>query len=166
MLALAGAAVVDHARSARRQSEGSGPGLVPLRAHPCTWGEGGVRSLPPHPCKVSVGTSPRARGAPGVFSGRAALYCCCVGVRVPPLLVSVLLRRWGSCWGSCWVVVCVGGGGGLSIPSGVSVAVGDVVSWGEGGGVGGPVSRHGPWGGGVGWWVPQHTCLKMIPMTR
>ena len=30
----------------------------------------------------------------------AALYCCCMGVRVPPLLVSVLLRRWRSCRGS------------------------------------------------------------------
>ena len=55
--ALAGAAVVDHARSARRQSTGSGPG------------EGGVRGLPPLPCKESVGSSARVRGAPGVFSG-------------------------------------------------------------------------------------------------
>ena len=43
MLALAGAAVVDHARCARRRSKGSGPGLVPLRA--CPYAVGGV----PHP---------------------------------------------------------------------------------------------------------------------
>ena len=41
----------------------------------------------------------------------AALYCCCMGVRVPPLLVSVLLRRRRSCGGSRWGVVCGGGGG-------------------------------------------------------
>ena len=68
MMALAGAAVVDHARSARRQSKGSGPGLVPLRTRPRSWEEGGVRGLPPLSCKVSVGSSPRVRGAPGVFS--------------------------------------------------------------------------------------------------
>ena len=66
MMALAGAAVVDHARSARCQSKGSGPGLVPLRMRPRSWGEERVRSLPPRPCKVSIGSSPRALG---VFSG-------------------------------------------------------------------------------------------------
>ena len=115
--ALAGAVVVDHARSARCQSKGSGPGLVPLYTRPRSWGEGGVRSLPHRPCQVSVDTSPRARGALGVFSGLscavlcwAALYCCCMGVHIPPLLVSVLLRRWRGCRGSRWGVVCVGGG--------------------------------------------------------
>ena len=81
MLALAGAAVKDYARSARCQSEGSRPGLVPLRMRPRSWGKGGVRGLPPHPCKVSVGTSPRARGAPGVFLG---LPCAVLGC---PLLL-------------------------------------------------------------------------------
>ena len=46
-MALAGVAVVDHARSARRESKGSGPGLVPLCTRPRSWGEGGVRGLPP-----------------------------------------------------------------------------------------------------------------------
>ena len=69
MMALAGAAVVDYARSARRQSKGLGLGLVPLRTRPRSWGEGGVRVLPPLPCKVSVGSLPRAYGAPGVYSG-------------------------------------------------------------------------------------------------
>ena len=69
MMALAGAAVVDHARSARRQSKASGPGLVPLGMRPRSWGEGGVRDPPPLPCKAFVGSSPRVRGAPGVFSG-------------------------------------------------------------------------------------------------
>ena len=53
MLALAGVAVVDHARSARGQSKGSGPGLVPLRTHPRSWGEGGVRALLTHPRKIT-----------------------------------------------------------------------------------------------------------------
>ena len=44
MMALGGAAVVDHAHSARRQSKGLGP-------RPHGWGEGGVRGLPPLPCK-------------------------------------------------------------------------------------------------------------------
>ena len=69
MMALAGVALVDHARSARRQSKGSGPGLVPLRTHPRSWGYGGVRGLPPLPFKVFVGSSPWVRGAPGVFFG-------------------------------------------------------------------------------------------------
>ena len=47
MLALASAAVVNHARSARHQSKGSGLGLVPLRTCPHSWGEGGVYGLPP-----------------------------------------------------------------------------------------------------------------------
>ena len=46
MLALAGADVVDHPCSARRQTKGSGPGLVPLCTYPHSWGEGGVRGLP------------------------------------------------------------------------------------------------------------------------
>ena len=69
MMALAGAAVVDHARSTHHQTKGSGLGLVPLRTCPRSWGERGVRGLPPLPCKLSVSSSPRARGAPGVFSG-------------------------------------------------------------------------------------------------
>ena len=79
MLALAGAAVVDHACGARRQSKGSVPGLIPLRMRPRSWGEGGLRGLPPLPCKVSVGTSPWARGAPGVLSG---LSCAVLGCPV------------------------------------------------------------------------------------
>ena len=47
MMALAGTAVVDHASSARHQSKGLGPRLVPLRTRPCSWGEGGVRAPPP-----------------------------------------------------------------------------------------------------------------------
>ena len=47
MLALAGVALVDHARSAHRQSKGSGLGLVPLCTRPRSWGEGGIRGLHP-----------------------------------------------------------------------------------------------------------------------
>ena len=47
MMAFARAAVVDHARSARRQSKGSG--LVPHRTRPRSWGEGGVHGLPAPP---------------------------------------------------------------------------------------------------------------------
>ena len=133
MVALAGAAVVDHARSARRQSKGLGPGLVPLRTRPRSWGAGGVRGLPPLPYKASVGSSPRVRVARASFLGCpllswAALYCCCRGERVPPLLVSVLVRRWRSCKDSRWGVV-LGGGSNLS---GDSVAVGVMVSCGTG----------------------------------
>ena len=69
MMALAGAAVVDHAPSDRRQSKGSEPGLVPLRTRPRSWGKGEVRGLPPFPNKMFVGSTPGVRGAPGVFSG-------------------------------------------------------------------------------------------------
>ena len=136
MMILVGAAVVDHARSARRQSKASGPGLVPLRARPRSWGEGGVRAPPPPPCKVSVGSSPRAPVPRASFLGCpllswAALYCCCVDEGVPSLLVSVLVWRWRSCRGSRWGVVRVGGEVHLS---GVSVAAGDVVFMGGGGG--------------------------------
>ena len=86
MMALADAAVVDHARSARRQSKGSGPGLVSLRTRPRSWGEGGGRGLSPVPCKESVGSAPRVRGAPGVFSG---LSFCCPGL--PSIIVA-----WGG----------------------------------------------------------------------
>ena len=51
LMALAGAAVVDHERSAYHQTKGSGPGLVPLRTRPCTWGKGGVYP-PPSPLKL------------------------------------------------------------------------------------------------------------------
>ena len=99
MMALDGAAVVDHARSACRQSKGSGPGLVPLRTRPRNWGEGGVRSLTPLPCKGSVGSSPRVRGArvPGRLFG--AVLCC-------PGLPSIVVA-WVSAF-HLW------GGGGLS----------------------------------------------------
>ena len=43
----------------------------------------------------------------------AALYCCCMGERVPPLLVSVLVQRWRGVVAGAW---CWGGG---SILSGV-----------------------------------------------
>ena len=69
MMALAGAAVVDHARSARCPSKGSGPGLVPLRTRPRSWGEGGVHGLPPSPIKSLLAHHLIIRGAPGVFSG-------------------------------------------------------------------------------------------------
>ena len=105
MLALAGVAVVDHARTARRQSTGSGSGLVPLRTRPRSWGKGEVRGLPapPHPCQVSVGTSPRASGARGIYSGLSyavlgspfLLLCGCarsaiVGVGVAAVLAELL----------------------------------------------------------------------------
>ena len=43
LMASAGMAMVDHARSAHCQTKGSGPGLVPLHTHPRSKGEGGVR---------------------------------------------------------------------------------------------------------------------------
>ena len=43
---------------------------------------GGVRGLPPLSCKVSVGSSPRVRGAPGVFFGLSFAVLGC-----PPLLL-------------------------------------------------------------------------------
>ena len=86
MKALAGTVVVDHARGACHQTKGSGPGLVPVCTRPCSWGKGGVRGLLPLPSQVFVGASPRACGAPSVFSGLswAALcwYCCCCSVGV------------------------------------------------------------------------------------
>ena len=109
-MALAGAAVVDHACSAHRQSKGSGPGLVPLCMHPRSWGEGGVRSLPSLPCKVSVGSSPRARGAPGVFSGLSFAVLGCPLLLLPGCVCSVIV--------GVGVVAAVarGGGGGLDQP--------------------------------------------------
>ena len=108
MLALAGAAVVDHARSARRQSKGSGPGLVPLRTRPRSWGEGGVHGLPPpSPVKFLLAHHPGSTVPRVSFLGCpllswAALHCCCMGERVLPLLVLVLVRHWRRCRGSCW----------------------------------------------------------------
>ena len=58
MMALAGAAVVDHACSARRQSKGSGLGLVPLRTCPRSWGEGGVHAPPPSPARSLLAHHP------------------------------------------------------------------------------------------------------------
>ena len=65
-----------------------------------------------------------------------------MGVRVPPLLELVLLRRWRSCRGRgrAWFW----GEEGLSFPSGVSDAVGDVVMC----GTGNQISLV--WGGGGG----------------
>ena len=63
MMALAGVVVVDHARSARRQSMGLEPGLVPLRTRPRSWGEGEVRPhRPPSPGKCLLSHHP----GPGV----------------------------------------------------------------------------------------------------
>ena len=132
MMALASAAVVDHACSARRQSKGSGPGLVPLRI-PAVGGREESAPPAPLPCKESVGSSPRVRGAPGVFSG---LSC----PRLPSIVVA-WVSAFRHCWCRCWCSIggaagvvagvwCVGGGG--SILSGVSVAAGDVVSCGTG----------------------------------
>ena len=79
MLALAGVAVVDHACSARRQSKGSGPGLVPLRTRPRSWGEGGVRGLPPPPTPVKflLPHHPGPAGALGVLSGLSGAVLGC-----------------------------------------------------------------------------------------
>ena len=117
MMALAGAAVVDHARSACRQSKGSGPGLVPLRTCPRSWEEGGVRGLPPpSPVKSLLAHHPGSAVPRASFLGCpllswAALYCCCMGERVPPLLV--LVRCWCGVGGAAGVVAgawCWGAG--------------------------------------------------------
>ena len=84
MLAIAGAALVDHARSAHRQSKGSGPGLVPLFTRPRNWGEGGVRGLPPTPVKFLLAHHPGPAVPWASYLGCpvlcwAALYCCCGG---------------------------------------------------------------------------------------
>ena len=134
MMALAGAAVVDRAHSARRQSKGSGPGLVPLRTRPRSWGAGGVRGLPPLPCKESVGSSPWGPRCPGRLFWAVL---CCPGL---PSIVVAWVSAFRHCWCRCWCGVggaagvvagawCWGGG---SILSGVSVAAGDVVSCGTG----------------------------------
>ena len=100
MMALAGAAVVDHARSARRQSKGSGPGLVSFRMRPAV---GEMEEPPPPPPRVKCLLAhnpgpavPRASFLGCPLLSWAALYCCCVDESVPPLLVSVLVRRWRS----------------------------------------------------------------------
>ena len=109
MLALAGAAVVDHARRARRQSKGFGPGLVPVRTRPAVASP--AKFLLAHHLVPAV---PQASFLCCPMLSWAALCWCCVGVRVPPLLVSALLRRWRCCRGCRWCVVCGGeeGGGG------------------------------------------------------
>ena len=84
MKALAGAAVVDHARNAC-QTKGSGPGLNHLRTRPRSWGKGGVRALPPTPLKF------RLAHHPGLAVPQASSLGC-------PLLVSVLLWRWRCGW--------------------------------------------------------------------
>ena len=118
MLALAAAAVVDHARSARHQPKGLGPGLVPFVV--------GAReesaASPPTPVKFLLAHHP-GRAVPQAsflgcpVLGWASLYRCSMGVCVPPLLVSVLVQRWWSCRGSRWGVGCVWGGGGSYIHS-------------------------------------------------
>ena len=99
--------------------KGLGPGLVPLRTRPCSWGEGGVHAPPPPPSPVkSLLAHPPGPAVPRAsFLGCpllswAALYCCCVGECVLPLLVSVLVWRWRSCRGSRWSVVRGRAGGG------------------------------------------------------
>ena len=116
--------MVDHACSARRQTKNSGPGLVPVCTCPCSWGEGGVRP-PPLPSRVCLAASPKAHGAPGVLSGLPWAVQGC------PLLVLVLLWRWHCGWCCCGFSGVWRGGGG-SVPSGVSVVVGDVASHGTG----------------------------------
>ena len=62
MMALADAAVVDHARSVCRQSKGSGPGLVPLSMRPRSRGGGGgwhqAMELVCLPLAAPIGLSP------------------------------------------------------------------------------------------------------------
>ena len=60
---------------------------------------------PPSPVKCLLAHHPGSAVPRASFLGCpllswAALYCCCMGERVPPLLVSVLVRRWRSCRGS------------------------------------------------------------------
>ena len=94
LIALAGVAVVDHTRRTRRQTNGSGLGLVPLRMHPCSWSKGGVKFLLAHHPRLAV---PQAS------------YLGC------PLLVSVLLWRWRGGW-----CCCGGVAGEVSVPSGAA----------------------------------------------
>ena len=49
-------------------------------------------------------------GCPVLSWAALCCCCCCMGVRILPLLVSVLLRRWWSCRGRRWRVVWGGGG--------------------------------------------------------
>ena len=74
MMALAGAAVVDRARGAHRQSKGSGPGLVPLHTHPRSWGEGGVRGLPPSPVTCLLAHHPGSAVPQASFLGCPLLF--------------------------------------------------------------------------------------------
>ena len=101
LMASAGAAVVDHACSARHQTKGSGPGLVPLHTCPHSWGEGGVCSFHPLHCQVSFGASPRAHGALGVISGLPwavvgcpLFLCACVRSAIAGVDVAVALASW------------------------------------------------------------------------
>ena len=97
MKALAGAAVVDHAHSTRRQTKGSGPGLVPLRTHPRRWGKGGVLPPrpPPIPSQLSVGhVLWAALGCPGLPSAG-------FGVAVALALWLVLMPLLLGCGRGC-----------------------------------------------------------------
>ena len=108
MIAPAGAAVVDHALCTRRS---------PLYAS-LQLGRGGS-PRPPLPYQISVGTSPRARGAPDVYSGQPwavlgctmLLLCGCVRSAVAGVSVVVAWHRGLRCCACCWGVA--GGLGGV-----------------------------------------------------
>ena len=102
LMFLVGAALVDHAHSARRQSKGSGPGLVPLFflvRGPAVGAREESAASPPFPCHVSVGTSLRVCGAPCVLFGLPCavvdcpllLLCGCVRFAVAGVGVAVAL---------------------------------------------------------------------------
>ena len=130
MKALPGAGVVDPARSARRQSGGSGLGLIPLRTCSRSWGEGGVRPTPP-PLKCLLAHRPGARGSSGVFSGLSFVVLGCPLLLLHGRAHSAIV---GVCVGGAVGVVArvwCGGGGGSNM-SGAGVVAGDVVSCGSG----------------------------------
>ena len=59
LVALAGTAVVNHARIARRQTKGSRPGRMPPCTRTRSWGEGGVRGLSTSTPKFLLAHHPR-----------------------------------------------------------------------------------------------------------
>ena len=113
MMALAGAAVVDHARSARRQSKGSRLGLVPLRLRPRSWGEGGVRDLPPCPLQSVCWLITQGPRCP-----RRLFWAvlCCRGL--PSIVVA-----WVSAFRHCWCRCRCGVGRAVGVVAGVCVVV-------------------------------------------
>ena len=109
---LDGAAVVDCAGSTPRRIKGPGPGLVPLRTCPRSWGEGGVHSpRPPLSCwHITQGPPcPRrlfwgALGCPGLPSAFVVWVCafrrrwcrCCCGVGVAVGVATFVAGAGGS----------------------------------------------------------------------